>query len=810
MRNLWRLMSQNLFLWFIVTLLTMGLWMGIGLSICVATESASPIPEGDGLAFHGRYQLELSTIGVKGNKLAYYMDSALMPGNRWVQGLSLAAFGSLGLGWQLQGHFDSQLPPEERLSLSITKSGNEILVGTHLYQTGGPGLLQWERRLTGVQAYIDTNPQWGISLSGAYGEPVGLPIREELPGRGVTGPYLLNYYRLPIVPYSETIKIDEAPVLRGADYQINYDTGVIIFREPVLESSLITVDYEYASEIRRRTALMAGRWRTDSISVDVIVGSERTIDENPLIFIPPGSSEANDDLPEYQHMHGAGITWQPIPQMQLFATWLSTTNQEEATEADYLAAWQIGGEWQSNRGTAGFNYLVTPSGWSAPGRVLTTVGYRKLSAGYEQHLGGPWYSRLNTLWRFDEAGVIREKAEHVLTYVLENTMLGWSLGVDGNRGLGEVWRQYTSGLLLTQRVGAWELTAEHRGVLARQGASKPGEFLTLNKLAVVSAPKTPIDVQISWQQQRWTPSENRPQQEVDWRLNAGRTTSTNSWRVLWRESETSRDGMPPARTSFIRGQINLPLPLPYLDSTLTIEGQNRQHIIGNSQYYKVKTAVEYQPPHGINWDLFASAAKLAAADYHEEGYGGTIRLPLVGGWSYRAGWYQFAERGAHEAHNQQVVHGLRWANGGWQVDGSWIFGLLEQPANDQNSSSESVPLTSLPQGRRLSLSIQRRIGTSNLAITNEYSWETEARSGRTRWLGTHRAGPFNLEFEIAYSFRHKQTGVSDIKQQIRSTIGWQLDERSSFNLNARYDARYPTSSEGYNGTAVFCQWTQYF
>lgn len=789
--------------------------MLILLALECATAATSWASEDDGLAFHGRYQLELSTVGVKGNALAYFIDSALVPGSHFNQGLSFSAFGPLGLGWQLQGHFDSQLPPAERLSIAINKGRNELLAGTHLFETNGVGLLQLERCLTGVQGYVNTNPQRGVSLSGAYGEPVGLPFREELPGRGVTGPYLLNYYRLPIVPHSETVKIDEAPVLRGVDYQIDYDTGVITFREPVLETALITIEYEYVSEVSRRIALVAGHWRTGSVNFDVIVGSEHTKDENPLVFIPPDSQDPSDDVPEYQRMYGAGISWQPRPEMMLFASWLSTSSQEEETDAEYIPAWQVGGEWQNERGTAGFDYLVTPSGWSAPGRVLTTIGYRRLSAGYEQHLGGPWYSRLNTLWRSEdakasEAGTIREKAEHVLTYVLDNTLLGWNVGLDGGSGLDGVWRQYTSGLLLTQRIGAWEMTAEHRGVLAQYGVPKPGVLLAQTKLATSLASKTPLNLHMSWQQQRWAPGENRPQQAVDWRLDAGRVTSSSGWRLLWRESETYRDGTSSARTSFIRGQVNMPLFLPYLEGSVILEGQNRQQNIGSSRYHKVKAAVEYQPPQGINWDVFASSGKLATATNYEEGYGGTIRIPLVGGWSYRAGWYQFAERGEEATRSQQVIHGLRWANVGWQVDGSLIRGLLEQPINDPNSATENVPLEALPQGHRLALSIQRRIGNSSLAITNEYSWEAEATSGRTRWLATHQVNQFNLEAEVAYSFRNALSGNIDTRQQVRTTVGWQLGERSSFDLHARYDARYPSSNSTYSGTAIFGQWTHYF
>lgn len=62
-------------------------------------------------------------------------------------------------------------------------------------------------------------------------------------GKGTTGPYTLSWK--PIDKFSDFITIDGRSVQRDLDYDINYASGAITFKEPVSSDSAIRIGYSY-------------------------------------------------------------------------------------------------------------------------------------------------------------------------------------------------------------------------------------------------------------------------------------------------------------------------------------------------------------------------------------------------------------------------------------------------------------------------------------------------------------------------------------------------------------------------------------
>ncbi len=136
------------------------------------------------------------------------------------------------------------------------------------YQTNinDPQLARYQRSLNGFKAQYGT-PQ--VAATVFYSETAQRYKRDEIQGNGLTGPYPLGARF--IIPNSETITlqvrdrlrsdiiVSEKRLSRYIDYEIDYATGTIRFKEPVLSRDFdgnpqfIVADYEIEGTGRRVT-----------------------------------------------------------------------------------------------------------------------------------------------------------------------------------------------------------------------------------------------------------------------------------------------------------------------------------------------------------------------------------------------------------------------------------------------------------------------------------------------------------------------------------------------------------------------------
>ena len=166
-------------------------------------------------------------------------------------------------------------------------------------------LSAWERSLTGIQHHGESS-LGTFNLYAAQGTIS--QVRDEVPGRGMSGPYFLS--RPSAVINSERVEIitrdrnqpalilAAKPMTRFADYTIEPYTGRLLFRAPVpsVDENLNPVSIRVLYEVDQgggtfNTYGADGQWKaTDRIEIGGVVA----VDENPL-----------DSL----RMYGANLSW---------------------------------------------------------------------------------------------------------------------------------------------------------------------------------------------------------------------------------------------------------------------------------------------------------------------------------------------------------------------------------------------------------------------------------------------------------------------------------------------------------------------
>jgi len=148
--------------------------------------------------------------------------------------------------------------------LKAEKNGFKAQFGD--YQTGltQSELARYDRRLSGLQTVYESER---LSFTGFAAETNQAFVKDELAADGTSGPYRLS--AAPLVRNSESIIVEtrdrfrpdvivaSTALLRYADYDIDFETGEIIFRLPVpaadasFNPNVIIIDYETATPVDR-------------------------------------------------------------------------------------------------------------------------------------------------------------------------------------------------------------------------------------------------------------------------------------------------------------------------------------------------------------------------------------------------------------------------------------------------------------------------------------------------------------------------------------------------------------------------------
>ncbi|MCK4258863.1 MAG: hypothetical protein KAX49_07785 [Halanaerobiales bacterium] len=129
----------------------------------------------------------------------------------------------------------------DQIFIDYTKNNLEIQLGDNLFHNIGGKFLSFDQNQRGgLISYSCFNQSLKVEAMGALVK--GLNQIEELEGQGNAGPYFLH--NGPIIPGSEILK-KNGIILTEDDYEINYQTRMINFLEPVEKDEMIEISYTY-------------------------------------------------------------------------------------------------------------------------------------------------------------------------------------------------------------------------------------------------------------------------------------------------------------------------------------------------------------------------------------------------------------------------------------------------------------------------------------------------------------------------------------------------------------------------------------
>ena len=168
---------------------------------------------------------------------------------------------------------DQQFEAQSRypIYLKAEKDGFQGVIGDFDTDLRDAKLGRYNRRFTGAQATYESEK---FSFSGFAADTNQFFVKDELAGDGTSGPYQLS--QAPLVRNSESLTIETRDrfrpdiivatkqMIRFLDYDIDFETGEIIFRLPVpatdeaFNNNIIVVDYE-TSEAVDRSIIAGGR-----------------------------------------------------------------------------------------------------------------------------------------------------------------------------------------------------------------------------------------------------------------------------------------------------------------------------------------------------------------------------------------------------------------------------------------------------------------------------------------------------------------------------------------------------------------------
>jgi len=777
----------------------------------------------------GRYRLSLESTALEGDSERYRLETGKQAGWQLRQHLALRGGGSLPGGWAYDGSYDDTRPVPERLELLIHGTNAELFAGSRRFSAAAPGLLAWERLLTGVQGQVTANAAGKLRVRAAIGEPLGVPMREQLSGRGLVGPYLLNGLHVPVVEGSERVSVDGQLLQPEIDYAIDYELGAITFREPVLEDSRIDVVYEYQAAQARRTAVVAAHWDNGSFGLDLLAGNERAY----------GLESSPVGLPPDQSLRGAAVGWHPTPTSHLSASWLLGTTETRPQSHDVIAR-QLGGTWLLGQVQAGFDYRAVPSGFHSLGHLPDGADYRLFTAGYQGFLA-PWHSKLNVLWRqtpmdplaCDEPVQLQLQAEHVLSYISKRGLVGWSLGMYGHQSDGRSHSGVTMGVLAQRRLGRWEVQAERRGLLACKGARAPGELLSSTQFKAQLTDDARLGAAVQWKQDRRQPGGDLPDASTVWRVKATSSASSSRawWRVQWLQSEMVRAGrgssesiqLSSSEVAHVRAEGQVPLAILGLSAGASVELKRRR---GYDMSFHGDTAIQantHYESNGMSVKVLAAGRSSVSRDspvladelQHRTSYGVEIIQPLWKNLAYQGACFAFGERDMlGEQRGVQRVHGLALTRPQWQTEITLTAGVLEQPRLDSpdpdNEGDEERSLRTVPVGHRLSWSSQYYTPHARVQMRVGRDWETEATVWRGELTGSFSVDGTQLEASFARSARRAVMGVT-FEQRGRVTARWQVGAQSQLTVGGHTDVTGSPSGDGdYRASGLESAWTAFF
>ena len=162
------------------------------------------------------------------------------------ESLRLNIEGQLNQKVKIQGHFaQSDLADEDTYDLTLSTKRWEAFFGDFSASLPGSQYLSSGLASSGVRVK-GTYDRWNLTT--LYGTPRGRAVYQKFYGTNTQGPYPIN--GAPIVPGSESVRVDKVKLTRGVDYDLDYLLGTLSFRNRTIQPvELVEVDFQSRSAL---------------------------------------------------------------------------------------------------------------------------------------------------------------------------------------------------------------------------------------------------------------------------------------------------------------------------------------------------------------------------------------------------------------------------------------------------------------------------------------------------------------------------------------------------------------------------------
>jgi len=325
-------------------------------------------------------------------------------------------------------HQENEAPSTKKLYLKLEKNTWQLLFGD--YRTGieGGEFDSYHRSFTGGRiAYQGTNIETVVFAA----ETDRLHYREDFPADGTAGYYTLHH--LPVEEGSETVTIEvrdrhrseiilQSRIMeRWREYTIDYDTGQIYFKEPVLST-----DAEFNP---RYIVVRYDVEETDSTTHHYTYGGRMTFSDDSGKLHAGGTFVTEDYGGGENRLYGMDMRYQTGDHSQLSAEYAHTRNEYEGnvTRGDaYKIEWYYNDTNQSLR--AYWRYQESAFGLGTLAPELT--GTRKSGLDIRRRLTTYW-SLNGTFYqnrRYDTNGTYEDEIVFSPTVTYQDSNWSASIG----------------------------------------------------------------------------------------------------------------------------------------------------------------------------------------------------------------------------------------------------------------------------------------------------------------------------------------------------------------------------------------------
>lgn len=153
-------------------------------------------------------------------------------------------------------------PQDRRFSINYERGGTRVDLGDITAALGGNELVSFNKTLRGIHVSTRISPSLPLKISGIYSQTRATARTSVIYGNDSGGPYYLNASQ--ILDGSERVRVDGREMVRGRDYEIDYFTGLLTFKEGIIIPRTSTILVSFESEGYNEPSGKLSGWRVEA------------------------------------------------------------------------------------------------------------------------------------------------------------------------------------------------------------------------------------------------------------------------------------------------------------------------------------------------------------------------------------------------------------------------------------------------------------------------------------------------------------------------------------------------------------------